>query len=123
MMENSSLLDSYDATVVATELYNERNCYVLELQAKTEDVSYQTRKMWIDKEKFIPLKEEWYAKSGQLLKKIEMFDVEKLEGRWYPKKVVFRDMLKKGDGTEFIIDEIEFNPEIPEHIFTKASLR
>ena len=32
-------------------------------------------------------------------------------------------MLKKGDGTEFIIDEIEFDKEIPEYLFTKAALR
>jgi hypothetical protein len=37
--------------------------------------------------------------------------------------MVFKDMLKKGEGTEFIIDEIIFDTEIPEHIFTKASLR
>lgn len=123
MMENSALLDSYDATVTATEVYNDAECYVLELHAKTEEVNYQSRKMWIDKEKFIPLKEEWYAKSGQLLKKVEMSNVVKLEGRWYPKKIVFKDMLKNGDGTEFIVNEIEFNPDIPEHIFTKASLR
>lgn len=123
MMENSALLDSYDATIVETAEYNSTVCYVLELQAKTKDVAYQMRKMWIDKEKYIPLKEEWYAKSGQLLKKIEMSDMMQFENRWYPKKIVFKDMLKKGDGTEFIVDEIEFNPVIPEHIFTKASLR
>lgn len=32
-------------------------------------------------------------------------------------------MLKKGAGTEFIIVEVEFDKEIPEHIFTKASLK
>ena len=32
-------------------------------------------------------------------------------------------MLKKGDGTEFIIDEIEFDKEIDAYIFTKASLK
>jgi len=36
---------------------------------------------------------------------------------------VFKDMLKKGDGTEFIIVDIEFDKEIPEYIFTKAALK
>ena len=50
-------------------------------------------------------------------------NIVKIENRWYPKKIVFKDMLKKGDGTEFIIDEIEFDKEIDAYIFTKASLK
>lgn len=30
---------------------------------------------------------------------------------------------KTGDGTEFVIDAIEFNSAIPEHLFSKAALR
>ena len=57
------------------------------------------------------------------MKKTELSEITKLGNRWYPKKIVFKDMLKKGDGTEFIIDEIEFDKEIPEYLFTKAALR
>jgi len=41
----------------------------LELIAKVEDVAYHSRKIWIDALRFVPLKEELFAKSGQLLKK------------------------------------------------------
>jgi hypothetical protein len=37
--------------------------------------------------------------------------------------MTFKDMLKQGSGTEFIIDEIRFNVEIPEYMLSKASLR
>jgi hypothetical protein len=37
--------------------------------------------------------------------------------------MTFKDVLKKGDGTQFTIDSIEFNAKVPEHIFSKASLR
>jgi outer membrane lipoprotein-sorting protein len=123
MMEDSKLIDNYDAAVIGEEVIGEQNCWILELQAKTSDVSYQIRKVWVDKDRYIPLKEELYAKSGKLLKKTELFDIQRLGNRWYPKRVVFKDMLKIGDGTEFIIESIQFDQEIPEHIFTKASLR
>ena len=123
MMDNVELLEDYDAGVIGSELYDERDCWIVELQAKTADVNYQIRKVWVDKVRYIPLKEELYAKSGKLLKKTELSDITKIGNRWYPKKIVFKDMLKKGDGTEFILDEIEFDKEIPEHIFTKAALR
>ena len=54
---------------------------------------------------------------------LHLKDIKKIQGRWYPGKIVFKDMLKKGDGTEFIVDEIEFNIEVPEHHLSKAALR
>jgi len=123
MMDNAELLEDYDAGVIGSEIFKERDCWIVELQAKTAKINYQTRKIWVDKDQYIPLKEELYAKSGKLLKRLELSDVKKVEGRWYPHKMTFKDMLKKGDGTEFIIFDIEFDKEIPEHIFTKASLK
>jgi len=123
MMDNTSLLNDYNAGVIGSEIINNRNCWIVELQAKTAEVNYQVRKLWVDKARYIPLKQELYAKSGKLLKQLELSDITKIDYRWFPKKMVFKDMLKKGDGTEFIITEIEFDKLIPEHIFTKASLK
>lgn len=123
MMEDTKLIDNYDAAVIGDEEIDGRNCWILELQAKTSEVNYQIRKIWVDRDRYIPLKEEFYAKSGTLLKKTELYDFRRIGQRWYPGKIVFRDMLKTGEGTEFIIESIEFNADIPEHLFTKASLR
>src|SRR6056297_3543379 len=68
MMEDTRLTDKYDANVSGNETFNERPCWILELTATAEDVNYFRRKLWIDKERFIPLKEELFAKSGKLLK-------------------------------------------------------
>ena len=66
---------------------------------------------------------ELYAKSGKLLKRTEMSDIEKIEGRWFPKKILFKDVLKNGEGTEFIITDIDFDVKIPDMMFSKAVLR
>lgn len=123
MLEDATFQENYTATVISEEVIDGRNCYVLELIAKKADIAYQKRKLWVDNERYVPLKEELYAKSGKLLKMTELSDVVRVDGRWFPKKVVFKDMLKDGKGTEFIIDEIEFDATIPDHIFTKASLK
>ncbi|MBN2521994.1 MAG: outer membrane lipoprotein-sorting protein [Bacteroidales bacterium] len=123
MMDKAKLLENYDAAVIGSEKIEDRNCWIVELQAKTAEINYQMRKIWVDKLRYIPLKEELYAKNGTLLKRLELFDITKMGNRWYPKKFVFKDMLKKGDGTEFIIVDIEFDKEIPEYIFTKAALK
>ena len=34
-----------------------------------------------------------------------------------------KDMLQRGEGTEYIIDSIDFDVEVPDHMLTKAALR
>jgi len=123
MMEETELHNAYSATTVGEETIEERNCWVLELKAITSDAPYETRKLWLDKERMIGLKEELYAKSGKLLKMTEITEVQKVEERWYPRKIVFKDMLKKGKGTILILDEIVLDADIPPSKFSKSGLR
>jgi len=123
MMDNRKLTDVYSAQVTGNEMIDDRKTYILELTARVTDVAYHSRKMWIDSERFVPLKEELFAKSGQLLKRTTLSDVKQLDGRWFPEKIVYKDMLKQGNGTEFRITNIKFNQKIPDYIFTKAALK
>jgi len=123
MMDDRKLTDVYNAKVTGKETFDGRETWVLELDAKVDDVAYAKRKEWIDTERYIPLKEELYAKSGELLKRAIMKNVKQLDGRWFPTTVIYKDMLKQGDGTEFNITSIKFNQDIPEYIFSKAALK
>jgi outer membrane lipoprotein-sorting protein len=123
MMEDPHLLNHYTGKIDGKEIISDRDCWVITLTANTPDVAYQTQKVWVDKDRYIPLRKELYAKSGVLLKRMELSDVKQIQGRWYPEKILFKDVLKEGDGTEFQMMEIEFNAKIPEYIFSKASLK
>ena len=123
MMEDPHLLNHYTGKVEGEEKIGERNCWVISLNAITADIAYQIQKIWVDKDRFIPLKKELFAKSGVLLKRMELSDVMQIQGRWFPKKILFKDVLKEGEGTEFVIEEINFNVTIPDYIFSKASLK
>ncbi len=123
MMEDRSLNATYSATVIGSEIIRDRDCWVLELVATVEDVNYHSRKIWVDKERMLGLKEDLFAKSGKLLKTTEIQEVFKIDDRWYPRRMIFKDQLSKGKGTEFIIDEIEFDAHIPDYIFSKAALK
>ena len=121
--EAEELEKAYDCTVIAEEVLHQRPVLVVELIAKRNDVAYARRKVWVDSERWIVLKEERFARSGKLLKTTEITEVFKIQGRWYPRHMIFKDVLKKGKGTEFIIDSIKFDQDIPEYLFTKAALR
>lgn len=123
MMDDRKLTTVYSAKVTGEEKIGDRKTFVVKLTAKVEDVAYYSQKMWIDQERFVPLKEELYAKSGQLLKRVELKDVQKIQGRWFPATILYKDMLKDGSGTEFKMTALKFNQNIPEYIFTKAALK
>ena len=122
-MEDPVLANSYDSEVSAEETVLERPCWRLVLTAREPGLAYHSRQIWVDKERFVVLKEERYARSGRLLKRTEVMSVIQVENRWIPGKTVFKDVLKDGRGTEFIVNSIEFNADIPEHVFSKASLK
>jgi outer membrane lipoprotein-sorting protein len=123
MMDDRKLTDIYNAAVIGPDKIGERSCWVLELRAKTEDAAYFMLKMWIDQERNIPMKEEWYGKAGKLLKMTTLSEVKKFGGRWFPTRMEYKDMLKTGGGTDFVISDIQFNTTIPESVFSKAALR
>ena len=123
MMEDHRLAVLYTATAAGEEEYDGRPCWVLDLVSRGEEIAYHRRRIWVDKERYVVVREERFAKSGKLLKTTEVKKVERMGGRWVPTHIVFKDALKDGRGTEFVIETIEFNAAIPDHVFTKASLR
>lgn len=123
MMDDRKLKDTYTASIIGQETLDGIEVVILLLKAKVSDVAYDSRKIWIDRVHFVPLKEELFAKSGQLLKRTTLSDIKKIQGRWFPMQMVYKDMLKQGLGTEFRITSLKFDQEIDEYIFTKAALK
>ena len=106
MMEDPELINLYEANVIEEETFLDRPCWILELTAKVEDISYYSRKIWVDKERYVSLKEERFARSGKLLKVFEVKEVRSIQNRWVPVHMVFKDALKSGKGTEYFIESI-----------------
>ena len=124
MMEDRPLEELYEATLEGSVGINGRDHWIMLLTAKTKGLSYPLRRAWIDKEYLLPMKEELYAKSGKLLKTATMNDIRKVQGRWFPSRFNYKDELKRNSkGTEWLIDEIAFDVDIPASRFSKAKLR
>jgi outer membrane lipoprotein-sorting protein len=124
MMEDRPLEELYEATLEGSVDIDGRDHWIMFLEAKVKGLSYPKRRAWIDKEYLLPVKEELYAKSGKLLKTSTMSGVRKVQGRWFPSQFIYKDELKRNSkGTEWVIDEIAFDVDIPDSRFSKALLR
>jgi outer membrane lipoprotein-sorting protein len=124
VMESDKLTDLYDFEIIKEEELDGRPCYVLEgIAREGVKISYYRRVSWVDKERFIGLKEELYAQSGRILKETKVNQLEEIEGRWVAVDSVMENKLRKNTYTQFILTKITFNPEIPEETFSLQNLR
>ena len=120
--ENPSMVDDYDATIEREEEIDGRPAYVLYLTAKRDDLSYQQMRIWIDSERWIPLKEEMFARSGRLLKTATFGNVTRLGNRWYPLRMEMNNALQTDTRTTLTITDVEFNIDVPQEYFTVSYL-
>jgi hypothetical protein len=123
MMEDPHLPNLYAAKISSEETVNGRPCWVLDLAAKKEDIAYYSRRVWADKARYVILKENLYATSGRLLKTIDVHEVIEVQNRWVAKSILYKDVLKDGEGTEFLVDSIVLDAAIPDYLFSKAALK
>jgi hypothetical protein len=98
-------------------------CHVLDLKAKTKDVTYAAIKYWVSKESRRPLKAEFYAGTGTLLK-TGRFASFKEVGAAHPiaTRFTLTDAIRK-DRTS-IIDFLHITiREIPDKYFDKNYMK
>lgn len=123
MMEDEKISEAYVGTIDGEEEIEGVQTLVMTLKAKKKTKTYQTLKVWVDPVKNTVLQEEAYAKSGKLLKLIYFKEYRRIDNRLYPKKMVFRDMLKENTKTIYTFDKIQFDIDIPAKYFSQRILK
>ncbi len=119
---NEKLKELYEIELIGTDTVMDKVCYLLELRAKVEEVFYYRRKLWIDKDYKLPVKEELYAKSGKLMKELVITDFERIGERNYPTKIKMVNKLRQNTYTELTLEEVKLDIKIPERFFSKSYL-
>lgn len=119
---NKSLLESYEVVLKGEEKVLDRDCWVLELTAKSRDVAYSAQTLWVDKELYVTRQTHQFARSGRLLRTMKVLEVTQ-EGRYLiPTKMVMEDQLKRGSGTEFILKKLDLTTPVAERRFRLQEL-
>ena len=122
-LESDALSEKYKIALTGEEKLNDRMCFVIVLDAKVKKVPYYKRKMWVDKETFVALKEEMYAKSGKLLKVSNVLETKEIGGRNFPVKVEMVNKLRKNSKTVFEMKDVVFDKPMDEEKFSMRYLR
>jgi outer membrane lipoprotein-sorting protein len=120
--ENDRLIELYDIELIGVDTIEDRPCYVLELVAKVEEVTYYRQKLWVSQDDYIPIKTELYARSGKLMKEFRVLETKVIGSYNFPVRIKMTNKLRQSTFTELVFQKIDLDVSIPSNIFTKAYL-
>jgi outer membrane lipoprotein-sorting protein len=109
--------------VSENEMLDGKPVYLISSKPKDEDYDgFAEKKTWIDKESYLPLREEYYDEDGEL---IRIFTADKIETIDGIQTVTQRTMnnVKKNQSTTVSFNEIKYNAGITDDIFTERYLK
>lgn len=108
--------------VVREEKYAARDCYVVKSTPKAGDMEYSYKISWIEKSGFLPVKEEYYSKRGELYKVFTADEIRSVKG--FP-TVTKRTMknLQSGHMTEVTYTKTDYNIGIEDSLFSERFLK
>ena len=93
--------------------------YILDLEAKHDEVTYPEKKVWVTKDNYLLLKSEDYSLTGRLMRTSFYPSYAKLGDSMTPVKMIFIDELVEGKKTQISLTDLSISP-LPDSTFTKA---
>lgn len=121
-LARANFAGDYTAELAGRESVDGEDAWVLDLTAAGRGVTYAKVRYWVAVADDRPIKAEFYAVSGRLLKTSRYEAFQDLAGRMRPTRLVIEDALKEGD-----YSVLEYNTmtvkDLPERMFTQQYLR
>ena len=108
-------------TLLREEALGDRSCYVLESRP-VAGADYAKRVSWIDRERWIPLKEEYFDSRERMVRVFTADTVEEIGKHW---TVTHRTMknLQAGQRTEVTFQNVVYDQGLADNLFTERTLR
>lgn len=112
--------DSHE--LIKEEALNGKDCYVIKSTPKAGDMAYSYKLSWIDKEDFLPLKEEYFDRRGELYRVFTADEVKDVDGFPTPTRRTMKN-VKSGHMTEATFMKSQYNLGIKDSLFSERFLR
>lgn len=113
--------DSHE--LVREERLSDRDCLLVKsAPIDSSGSGFSHRLSWIDKERWLPLKEEYYGDDNGLKRVFTADEVKEVSGHWTVMKRTMRN-LETGHSTEVVFEKIEYSLGLVDGLFTERALK
>ena len=114
-----SYVTDYTASLVPSE---DASLWALDLVGKTAETTYDRVKLWMRKDNELPVKAEYYAASGKLLRSATFDEVKNFHGLERPSRMVMRNELATSRFSELTFLDMKAGTDAPAQKFVLDDL-
>jgi len=124
LVNQSSIVNDYTQELLGTDVVDGRNCYKISLVPMPHaNVVWGKILTWVDKEKFIFLKSEYYDEENYLIRTEISRDVKVFDNREIPSIIEIIPADENQNKTVVEIKTIDFDVAIGEDFFTQQNMK
>jgi outer membrane lipoprotein-sorting protein len=98
-----------------------REAYVVESVPK-DPADFSRKLSWIDKTMWLPLKEEYYDRRGDLARVYTAEEVKEVQGFWTAVKRSMKN-VQSGHRTDVVLDDVRYKQKLSPDLFSERALR
>jgi outer membrane lipoprotein-sorting protein len=120
-LNRSSLSENYRVVDWSEGTLGSFETYIVDLEARTTDVSYDRVRVWIRTDVSILLKEENYSVNGRLMRTALYPRYTRVGEKLLPSQVLVVDNLNEGERSQLTMRDPSVE-QIPDYVFSKAYL-
>ena len=126
-VSNTTFLDQYKGVFEAEETvdtpeFGRVEAWRIRAEATTPEAAYGKIVMWVRKSDLLPLKFDYYAKSGLLFRKMVLSGYKVMAGRLRASKMTMVSMDQTGTRSILTIDQMRARKDIPDALFNLNEL-
>lgn len=124
LVKESSVVNDYTHKIVEEMVVDGKPVYKIEFIPKPDAaVIWGKLFMWIRKDDFVPIKEEFYNEKGKLIKVLEYSNIAQVSDRVIPKTWKMRSIIKEDQETTIELIDVKYNEPVDDNIFSLVNLK
>lgn len=124
LVKQSSIVDDYEHTILGEETIDDRLCYNIQMIPNNEaNVVWGKIVIWVDKEKYMNLKAEYYDEEEFLVRTELGKEVKIFDGRELPSIMEIIPAEEPDNRTIITIKSMEFDVDIKESFFSQQNMK
>lgn len=120
---STDIIDKYTHTLTETREQSGHKIYVVTSIPHEDAAIVWGKEIWIIRDDFVVLEEQFWDQDGVLVKVMKTTEIKNMGGRTVAKIIRMGKVDNPGEWTMITIDDIKFNIDLPESIFTLSNLR
>ncbi len=121
--KSTDIIDQYDHRLIVTELKDDHYFYTIESIPHEEAAVVWGKEVIVIRDDFVMIRQEFWDQDEVLVKHMNTLEVVSMGGRAIAKRMHMNKVETPDEWTEMSVDQIEFNIELSDSLFTLSNLR